>query len=164
MKSIELFIERVLLSTRWILVVFYLGLAAALALYAVTFVKKLTGFFLAAFDMGESEMILAMLSLIDAALVASLMLMVLVSSYENFVSRYDTGQSDLNWLGKLDVGSLKVKLASAIVAISSIHLLQVFLNAPEYDNDKIMWITLMHMAFVISAVALGFLDRIAVKK
>lgn len=164
MKSIELFIERVLLSTRWILVVFYLGLAAALALYAVTFVKKLTGFFLAAFDMGESEMILAMLSLIDAALVASLVLMVLVSSYENFVSRYDTGQSDLNWLGKLDVGSLKVKLASAIVAISSIHLLQVFLNAPEYDNDKIMWITLMHMAFVISAVALGFLDRIAVKK
>ena len=164
MKSVELFIERVLLSTRWILVVFYLGLAAALALYAVTFIKKLGHFFLGAFDMGESEMILAMLSLIDAALVASLVLMVLVSSYENFVSRYDTGQADLNWLGKLDVGSLKVKLASAIVAISSIHLLQVFLNAPQYANDKIMWITLMHMAFVISAVALGFLDRIAVKK
>ncbi len=163
-KSIELFVERVLLSTRWILVVFYLGLAAALALYAVTFLKKLWGFFLKAMYLGESEMILAMLSLIDAALVASLVLMVLVSSYENFVSRYDTGQADLSWLGKLDVGSLKVKLASAIVAISSIHLLQVFLNASEYANDKIMWITLMHMAFVVSAVALGFLDRIAVKK
>ena len=163
-KSLELFVERVLLSTRWILVVFYLGLAAALALYAVTFLKKLTKFFLVAMDLGESEMILAMLSLIDAALVASLVLMVLVSSYENFVSRYDTGQADLSWLGKLDVGSLKVKLASAIVAISSIHLLQVFLNAPEYPNDKIMWITLMHMAFVVSAVALGFLDRIAAKK
>jgi len=164
MKSLELFIEKLLLSTRWILVIFYLGLAAALALYAVTFIKKLAHFFLGAFDMGESEMILAMLSLIDAALVASLVLMVLVSSYENFVSRYDTGQSDLSWLGKLDVGSLKVKLASAIVAISSIHLLQVFLNAAEYADNKIMWMTVMHMAFIISAVSLGLLDRVAVKK
>ena len=65
----------------------------------------------------------------------------------------------LTWLGKLDAGWLKVKVASTIVAISSIHLLQVFLNAVQYEQSKIMWLTIMHMAFVVSAVFLGFLDR-----
>ncbi len=162
MKSVELLIERVILSSRWVLVVFYLGLAAALALYAASFTLKLAKVFLNAFNYSEAEMILAMLGLIDAALVASLVLMVMISSYENFVSRYDA-KVDLSWLGKLDAGSLKVKVASAIVAISSIHLLQIFLNATQYTEPQIMWMTIMHMAFVVSAVALGFLDRIAIK-
>jgi uncharacterized protein (TIGR00645 family) len=164
MKSIELAIEKTILASRWILVVFYLGLAAALALYAATFVLKLAKVFAVAIHLDESEMILAMLGLIDAALVASLVLMVMISSYENFVSRFDEAKVDLSWLGKLDSGSLKVKVASAIVAISSIHLLQVFLNVGQLEDAKIMWLTIMHMAFVVSAVALGYLDRIAVKK
>tara|TARA_R110002124_G_scaffold64684_2_gene176508 strand:+ start:618 stop:1112 length:495 start_codon:yes stop_codon:yes gene_type:complete len=164
MKSFELLIERLILGARWILVVFYLGLAVALALYAVTFVKKLAGIFLVAMNLDESEMILAMLGLIDAALVASLLLMVMISSYENFVSRFDEAKTDLTWLGKLDAGSLKVKVASAIVAISSIHLLQIFLNIGEYSDNQVMWLTIMHMAFVVSAVALGYLDKIAIKK
>lgn len=162
MKSVELLIERVILSSRWVLVVFYLGLAAALALYAASFILKLSKVFLNALNYSEAEMILAMLGLIDAALVASLVLMVMISSYENFVSRYDA-KVDLTWLGKLDAGSLKVKVASAIVAISSIHLLQIFLNAAQYTEPQIMWMTIMHMAFVVSAVALGFLDRISFK-
>jgi uncharacterized protein (TIGR00645 family) len=164
MKSVELAIERLFLGARWILVIFYAGLGVALGLYAVTFCFKLAKLFQGALGMDEAEMILAMLGLIDAALVASLMLMVMISSYENFVSRFDDTKTDLSWLGKLDAGSLKVKVASAIVAISSIHLLQVFLNANQYADSKIMWLTFMHLAFVISAVALGYLDKIALKK
>jgi uncharacterized protein (TIGR00645 family) len=161
MKQLELLVERIILASRWLLVVFYLGLAAALAVYAVSFAVKFGKIALGALTMDEADMILAMLSLIDAALVASLVVMVMISSYENFVSRFDEAAQDLSWLGKMDSGSLKIKVASAIVAISSIHLLQVFMNAQQYDNSKIMWLTLMHLAFIASAVFLGLLDRIA---
>lgn len=164
MKSFELLIERLVLASRWILVVFYLGLGAALAVYAVSFLGKLYKIAMTAMSSSEAEMILAMLSLIDAALVAGLVLMVMLASYENFVSRFDQENTGLSWLGKLDSGSLKVKVASAIVAISSIHLLQVFLNASQYSDDKIMWQTIMHMAFVVSAVALAWLDNMTAKK
>ena len=166
MKQLELLVERIILASRWLLVVFYLGLAAALAVYAVSFAVKFGKIALGALTMDEADMILAMLSLIDAALVASLVVMVMISSYENFVSRFDEAAQDLSWLGKMDSGSLKIKVASAIVAISSIHLLQVFMNAQQYENSKIMWLTLMHLAFIASAVFLGLLDRItsSVKK
>lgn len=158
----ETMIERTMLASRWLLVVFYLGLAAALALYAAAFVGKVWKIALKIFTLTDNEVILAMLGLIDACLVASLMVMVMLSGYENFVSRLDRGDaSELGWLGKIDTGSLKVKVASAIVAISSIHLLQVFLNAPQYENEKIMWSTLIHLAFVASAVFLAIVDRIA---
>ncbi|MGB5094144.1 MAG: TIGR00645 family protein [Parvibaculum sp.] len=164
MKSFELLIERLVLFSRWILVVFYLGLAVALAVYAASFLVKLYKIAENALISSEADMILAMLSLIDATLVAGLMLMVMLTSYENFVSRFDEEKTGLTWLGKLDSGSLKVKVASAIVAISSIHLLQVFLNVSQYTSDKIMWQTIMHMAFVISAVGLAWLDNMTVKK
>jgi uncharacterized protein (TIGR00645 family) len=88
---------------------------------------------------------------------------VMISSYENFVSRFDEADDEVSFLGKLDSGSLKIKVASSIVAISSIHLLQVFLNANQYENGKIMWLTLMHLAFVISALLLGYLEQIMSK-
>jgi uncharacterized protein (TIGR00645 family) len=160
MKGLELFVERVILASRWILVVFYLGLAAALAVYAVSFGVKFLKIAKTALTASEAEMILSMLSLIDAALVASLVVMVMLASYENFVSRFDDAKTDLTWLGKLDAGSLKIKVASAIVAISSIHLLQVFLNANQYDNEKILWLTVIHIAFVVSALVLGILEWI----
>jgi uncharacterized protein (TIGR00645 family) len=84
----------------------------------------------------------------------------MISGYENFVSRFDDHKSELSWLGKIDAGSLKIKVASTIVAISSIHLLQVFLNSTQYEEGRLMWLTIMHMAFVFSAVFLGVLDRI----
>ena len=84
------------------------------------------------------ESVIKMLGLIDAALVASLVVMVIISGYENFVSRFDRGEDEVHWLGKIDAGSLKVKVASTIVAISSIHLLQVFLNSAQYTSDQIM--------------------------
>ncbi|MGG4604154.1 YqhA family protein [Paenalcaligenes sp. Me131] len=106
---------------------------------------------------------LAKLSLIDAALVASLIVMVMISGYENFVSRFDDANTDVSFLGKLDAGSLKIKVASSIVAMSSIYLLQIFLNANKYENDKLMWYTIIHLAFVVSAVMLGVLEKIMAK-
>jgi uncharacterized protein (TIGR00645 family) len=161
MKSLELFIERIILSSRWILVAFYLGLVAALAVYSVSFAYKFWKVALNVFKFDEGEMILAMLGLIDAALVASLIVMVMISGYENFVSRFDEeGDSDVSFLGKLDSGSLKIKVASSIVAISSIHLLQVFLNANSYDNTKLILLIAIHLAFVVSALFLGILEKI----
>ena len=113
------------------------------------------------FTLEDTDTILKMLGLIDAGLVASLVVMVIISGYENFVSRFDNAEGgEISWLGKLDAGSLKVKVASTIVAISSIHLLQVFLNAAQYTDSKIMWLTIMHMAFVVSAFFLAYIDRI----
>lgn len=163
MKSLELLVERIILSSRWILVAFYLGLVAALAVYAVSFGYKFLKVAGNVFNYGEAEMILAMLGLIDAALVASLIVMVMISGYENFVSRFDETDAEVSFLGKLDAGSLKIKVASSIVAISSIHLLQVFLNVNQFTDGKIMWLTLMHLAFVVSAVMLGFLEKLMAK-
>jgi len=160
MKKVEHFIEAVILASRWLLVVFYLGLAAALALYAFSFGGKLFEFFGKLMALDDTDMILKMLSLIDAALVASLVVMVIISGYENFVSRFDNAEGELSWLGKIDAGSLKIKVASTIVAISSIHLLQVFLNASSYAEGQLMWLTIMHMAFVFSALFLAYIDRV----
>ena len=169
MKQMEQLIERIILSSRWLLVVFYLGLVAALAVYALSFALKFYKVAANVFVLDESGMILAMLGLIDAALVASLIVMVMISGYENFVSRFETGtdedgEAEVSFLGKLDAGSLKIKVASSIVAISSIHLLQIFLNANQYTNDKLMWYTIIHLAFVVSAVMLGVLEKIMAKK
>ena len=163
MKSLELLVERIILSSRWLLVVFYLGLAVALAIYAVSFVVKLYHVGEIVLTASPAEMILSMLALIDAALVASLVVMVMISSYENFVGRFDEADDEVSFLGKLDAGSLKIKVASSIVAISSIHLLQIFLNADQYTDGKLMWFTIIHIAFVISAVMLGYLEKMMKK-
>ena len=161
MKSIERLIEKVILASRWILVVFYLGLAAALAVYAVAFAKKLFEFVAVVLTIEDAEAILKMLGLIDAALVASLVVMVMISGYENFVSRFDEHSGELHWLGKIDAGSLKVKVAATIVAISAIHLLQVFLNSAQYSPTQLVLLTMIHMAFVFSALFLGLIDKIS---
>ncbi|HTN98051.1 MAG TPA: TIGR00645 family protein [Nordella sp.] len=161
MKAIEHFVESIILASRWLLVVFYLGLAVALAIYAFSFANKLIDFVSKVMVLQETDTILKMLGLIDAALVASLVVMVIISGYENFVSRFDKAvDGEVHWLGKIDAGSLKVKVASTIVAISSIHLLQVFLNSSQYTSEQIMWLTIMHMAFVVSAIFLAIIDKV----
>jgi len=160
MKRLELAVESIILASRWLLVVFYLGLAAALAIYALSFGKKLIEFVSTVMVLNDTDTILKMLGLIDAALVASLLVMVIISGYENFVSRFDAHDGEVHWLGTIDVGSLKVKVASTIVAISSIHLLQVFLNSSTYTTAQLMWLTIMHMAFVFSALLLAYIDRL----
>lgn len=160
MKRIERMVKSIILASRWLLVIFYVGLAVALLVYAASFGLKLFAFILKMMSLDETDTILAMLGLIDAALVASLVVMVMISGYENFVSRFDNREAELEFLGKIDAGSLKVKVASTIVAISSIHLLQIFLNSRQYTSTEIMWLTVMHMAFVFSALFLALIDRV----
>jgi uncharacterized protein (TIGR00645 family) len=162
MKNLEIFVERIILASRWLLVVFYIGLGLALALYAVSFGAKLWDFASHLFSLDETETILKILALIDAALIASLLVMVIISGYENFVSRFDD-DDDVHWLGQIDAGSLKIKVASTIVAISSIHLLQIFLNVPRYTDQHIMWYTILHVTFIISALFLAFIDKMSKK-
>ncbi len=163
MKRIEIFVENIILASRWLLVVFYLGLAFALAIYAFSFAGKLIDFVAKVTVLDETDTILKMLGLIDAALVASLIVMVIISGYENFVSRFDSAE-EVHWLGTIDAGSLKIKVASTIVAISSIHLLQIFLNLTQYTTDQLLWFTLIHLAFVFSALFLAYIDKLMVKE
>ncbi len=165
MKQLEHFIENIILASRWLLVAFYLGLTLALGLYAITFLRKLWEYVTKVTVLDETEAILKILALIDASLVASLVVMVIISGYENFVSRFDNvgeKSNELPWLGKIDASSLKIRVASTIVAISSIHLLQVFLNANQFTDSKIMWLTIVHMAFVVSALLLAYIDKVMV--
>jgi uncharacterized protein (TIGR00645 family) len=162
MKQMETLVERIILASRWLLVAFYIGLGIALIFYALTFGIKLFDFGTKLFVIDETEAILKVLGLIDAALIASLVVMVIISGYENFVSRFDN-DDDVHWLGQIDAGSLKIKVASTIVAISSIHLLQIFLNVPSYTNEHIFWYTVLHLTFIVSALFLALIDKISKK-
>jgi uncharacterized protein (TIGR00645 family) len=160
MKQIQDVVEHIILTSRFLLVVFYIGLAAALAVYAASFCYKLYKTFLVALT-GE-DMIMPMLELIDGALVSGLIVMVMLSSYENFVSRFDeTATEDSpDWIRRLDPGSLKVKVATAILTISAVQLLQVFLDMDKFTEKQIFWKVTIHMVFIASAVSLAVLDRI----
>ncbi|KMT63860.1 TIGR00645 family protein [Catenovulum maritimum] len=159
----EKFIEQVLYSARWLLAPIYLGLSLALVALGIKFFQEIFHVFPHIFEIKETDLVLVILSLVDLALVGGLLVMVMFSSYENFVSQIDIkeGQEKLNWLGKLDAGSLKNKVAASIVAISSIHLLKVFMNAENIDTDKMLWYVIVHLTFVISAFAMGYLDKIS---
>jgi uncharacterized protein (TIGR00645 family) len=154
-------IESLFYASRWLLAPIYLGLSLALLALVVKFFQELIHLVPIIFSIGESDLVLVVLGLIDISLVGGLIVMVMFSGYENFVSRMDLDESKekLGWLGKLDSGSLKAKVAASIVAISSIHLLRIFLNAEQIGNDKLLWYVLIHLTFVISAVGMVALDR-----
>ena len=158
---LERAIERLLFSSRWLLAPIYLGLSLALVVLGVKFFQELWHSMSHILALSESEVVLSLLALVDLSLVASLIVMVMFSGYENFVSKIDMeGEGDkLGWLGKLDAGTLKLKVAASIVAISSIHLLRAFMDAQDTPNDKLKWYVIIHLTFVTSAVMLGVLDR-----
>lgn len=158
---LERLIERTLFAGRWLLVPLYLGLTLVLVVFTVKFFQELAHLLPTLIDLTESDLILVALSLADLVLVANLLVMVILSGYENFVSRIDHANGELSWLGKLDAGTLKIKVAASIVAISSIHLLKAFVKAHEIANDKLMWLVIMHLTFVVSALLLAFVDKIA---
>ncbi len=155
--------EKLLFAMRWILAPIYFGLSLALIALAIKFFMEVFHVLSHVATMAETDMLLTILGMIDTALVASLVVMVMFSGYENFVSRIDIDQDTekLGWLGKLDAGTLKLKVAASIVAISSIHLLRAFMNAPHTPNDKLLWYVIIHLTFVVSALLMGVLDRIA---
>lgn len=167
MSQIQLVVERIILYSRYILVVFYVGLAVALGIYAITFIFEVVHVAELAFNPPKSEtgsfnMIMPILELIDGALVSGLIVMVMLSSYENFVGRFGDESLDDSpeWMRRLDPGSLKVKVATALLTISAVKLLQVFMDREKFSDSDIFWKVVIHIVFIASAVFLALLDRI----
>jgi hypothetical protein len=158
----EKFIEKSMYASRWLLAPIYIGLSLALIALALKFFQEALHIFPIIFEIKEADLVLVVLSLIDLSLVGGLLVMVMISGYENFVSQLDIdeGQEKLSWLGKVDSATLKSKVAASIVAISSIHLLKIFMNAQNIDNQKMLWYVIIHLTFVVSAFAMGYLDKL----
>lgn len=159
----ERLIERSLFASRWLMAPMYLGLAIALAVLVWVFMLELWKFILLVPVMTVNDAILGVLALIDLSLAANLMLIVIFSGYENFVSRMDLdGEEDRpEWQGEVDFSGLKLKLVASIVAISGIHLLKVFMDVNKYSTEHIRWMISIHLVFVISGVLLAAMDWIA---
>jgi len=155
-------IEAVLFNGRWIMAPFYFGLVVALAVLFLKFLRMLWEFILHAPGAKSSETILDALSLIDVTLVGNLILIVVFSGYENFVSRIDTSTNPTwpIWITKIDFAGLKQKLLPSIVAISAIHVLEAFLNIDaSFDATRMAWMVAVLLVFVISTLLLAIADR-----
>jgi len=159
----ERFIENAMYASRWLLAPVYFGLSLALLALTVKFFQEIIHVCPNIFSIAEADLILTLLSLVDMALVGGLLVMVMFSGYENFVSTLDIyeGKEKLSWLGKMDSGSLKNKVAASIVAISSIHLLRIFMDAKNVPDNKLMWYVIIHLTFVLSAFVMGYLDKLS---
>lgn len=157
----ERFIENLMYTSRWLLAPIYLGLSLGLLALMLKFFQEVFHILPNVFALAEADLILVLLSLIDMTLVGGLLVMVMLSGYENFVStlNIDEDREKLSWLGKMDSGSLKNKVAASIVAISSIHLLRVFMDALNTPDNKLMWYVIIHLTFVLSAFLMGYLDK-----
>ncbi|MDZ4100024.1 MAG: TIGR00645 family protein [Methylophilaceae bacterium] len=152
----------ILFGSRWLQVPLYLGLIVAQAVYVFHFMVELTHLVEKVPHLAEAEIMLIVLGLIDVVMISNLLIMVIVGGYETFVSRLGLrGHPDEpDWLSHVNANLLKVKLATAIIGISSIHLLKTFINAHNLENDVMMWQTIIHMAFVASAVSIAYIDRL----
>jgi uncharacterized protein (TIGR00645 family) len=160
-------IEYVLFNSRWIMAPFYFGLVVALAVLFLKFLRMLWEFILHAPGAKSSETILDALSLIDVTLVGNLILIVVFSGYENFVSRIDTSNNPTwpIWITKIDFAGLKQKLLASIVAITAIHVLEAFLNIDtSFDATRMTWMVAVLLVFVISTLLLAIADRWAADK
>lgn len=170
---LEKIIERTLFASRWILAPIYLGMSLVLLALGFVFFKEVGHIFMTVGSMPETDFILAALGLVDMLLVGGLIVMVMFSSYENFVSQIDIDENSerLGWLGQLDTGTLKLKVAASIVAISAIFLLKKYVMAADILAElppdasvfvnPLFWYTVMHLVFVISAVLLAILDKMS---
>jgi len=159
--------EGIIFKSRWLLAPFYLGLVLSIFLLLVKFAQELWHMLLHVVEAAESDVIIEILVLVDISLVASLLLMIIFSGYEIFVSKIDIGEHEdrPDWMGKVDFSGLKLKVIGAIVAISAIDLLKSFMNIPdgmtESDSQALMWKVIIHMTFVLSGVLFAIMDKIA---
>jgi uncharacterized protein (TIGR00645 family) len=153
-------LESLLFASRWLMAPFYVGLAVALGVLLVKFTQELLHLLPRVLELKEAEVILAILSLIDLSLAGSLLLIVIFSGYESFVSKIEVGDHEdrPEWMGKVDFGGLKMKLVASIVAISAIHLLKTFMNVGNVPEDQIRWQVIIHLSFVASGVFLALMD------
>ena len=156
-------------SSRWLQLPLYLGLIVAQGVYVILFVKELKHLFMNSFELTEQTMMLAVLGLIDVVMISNLLVMVIVGGYETFVSRLNLeGHPDQpEWLSHVNASVLKIKLAMAIIGISSIHLLRTFIEAGNlgkpnaaFTETGIMWQVIIHALFVLSAIGIALVDRL----
>ncbi len=166
---IETAVEGFLFNARWLMAPFYVGLVLMLAFLVVVFGRELFLEVPHVMDSAEKS-ILLVLSLIDLSLTANLILIVTFSGYENFVSKIDTGESEdrPSWMGTLDFSALKIRVIASIVAISAISLLKSFFELGEttdathpYDYNKLAWLIMLHLTFIVSGVLLAFMDLLS---
>ena len=164
-KSVEHALENLMFASRWLMAPFYAGLIVALVALLVVFVHDLVHQLPNILALDETEVIIWTLTLIDLSLAGNLLLMVVFSGYENFVSKIDTADHPdrPEWMGKIDFSGMKLKLMGAIVAISAIHLLKAFISIGTYERDQIILLVVIHMAFVVSGVLLAYMDSISAK-
>jgi uncharacterized protein (TIGR00645 family) len=161
-NAVERRIESLIFNSRWLMAPFYLGLVISLAVLLLKFCMILWEFIVHAPGSKESDIILGVLSLIDVSLTGNLILIVVFSGYENFVSKIDPGGHPdwPDWMTKIQFGGLKQKLLASIVAISAIHVLEAFLNIDAaFDATRMTWLVGVHLVFVISALLLALSDR-----
>ncbi|MEI8064931.1 MAG: TIGR00645 family protein [Pseudomonadota bacterium] len=165
MKRIESLLEKTIFASRWILAPFYLGLSLSLLVLLYEFVHEIIDFIKIVNSTDIAGVLLFILSLVDISLAGNLLIIVIFSGYENFVSKIDVQNHEdkPDWMGHVDFTDLKIKLISSIVAISGIHLLKIFMNLNNYDKDKIIMYVVVHLTFVISGVLLALMDFIMSK-
>lgn len=167
LNKLEHTLESSVFYSRWLLAPFYLGLIVSILLLLIKFMQELAHMIMHIFNMPESDAVIGVLTLVDMSLVASLLLMIIFSGYEIFISKIHVGEHEdkPDWMGKVDFSGLKLKVIGAIVAISAIDLLKTFMNIPEVpvesDQVVLMWKVIIHMAFVLSGVFFAAMDRIA---
>ena len=154
--------SNILFGSRWLQLPLYLGLIVAQAVYVFFFGVELVHMVQHAVTLTEADIMLIVLGLIDVVMISNLLIMVIVGGYETFVSRLNLeGHPDEpDWLSHVNANLLKVKLATAIIGISSIHLLKTFINAENLSNKVLLWQTVIHMTFVFSAVAIAYIDKL----
>lgn len=162
MNKTEQFFESLMFKSRWLLAPFFFGLIIAIVVMLLKFGKQLFTLFSMLGGAGEYDIIITVLSLIDSALIAILLLIIAFSGYENFVSKIGVGDHEdrPSWMGKVGFTDLKVKLMGAIVAISAIELLKAFIAADKLSNTQLAWRVGIHIAFVVSGVLFALTDRI----
>ncbi|MDR7230254.1 uncharacterized protein (TIGR00645 family) [Caulobacter sp. BE264] len=162
--AVETWLERGLFASRWLMAPFYVGLVVALGALLVVFFQELFRDLPSTLSMTAEDAILMALTLIDLSLAANLLLIVILSGYENFVSKIDTaGHEDRpEWMGAVDFSGLKMKLIASIVAISAIALLKAFLELSKpgatLDQARLFWLVMVHLSFVVSGVLLAVMD------
>ena len=166
-------VAQLIFGSRWLQFPLYLGLIIAQAVYVFLFTKELWHLVTHAADFSEQQIMLVVLGLIDVVMISNLLVMVIVGGYETFVSRLRLqGHPDQpEWLSHVNAGVLKVKLAMAIIGISSIHLLRTFIEASRLGQpnatvtaESVMWQTIIHMAFIVSAIGIAYVDRMTQAK
>jgi uncharacterized protein (TIGR00645 family) len=155
-------LAKVIFGSRWLQLPIYLGLIIVQGVYAYKFLAALTRMLLNLTSMSETDVMLAVLGLIDVVMIANLLLMVTMGGYETFVSRLrlDNDPDQPEWLSHVNATVLKVKLSMAIISISSIHLLQTFINAAQIPEATMKWQVIIHLTFLISAAALAYTDKL----